>query len=132
MIRSFTAPCAAITFAWLPLVFSTQISQAEFNSMAQPAENLTECRAPRPPKALADTAYIRNGYRAILQILAAERWEETGDCTCHLREFTWQDVVEQSQEFVTSDNPRLPFDVVALNNRATKAEAARSAACKTN
>jgi len=51
-----------------------------FETMAQPEEPAKECVAPRPPRDLAETAYIRNGYRAILRILAVRHWQETGSC----------------------------------------------------
>ena len=43
------------------------------------------CRVPKPPVDLAETAYLRNGYRAILRILIAEEALATENCTCLLR-----------------------------------------------
>ena len=129
MIRPPKVLLSAIMITSFPLSLGAQTSQGGFDSMAQPTEGQVECTAPRPPKDLAETAYIRNGYRAILRIMAIEKWQETGNCDCQLTEFTWEDVIERATEFVTSDNPRLPFDVVALDKRATAIEEARSEAC---
>ena len=106
-----------------------QADQKGFDSMAQPSEDQIECKTPRPPRDLAETAYIRNGYRAILRIMAAEKWQETGSCECVISTISWDDVVARSEEFVTSENPRLPFDVVALDNKASALEGARDADC---
>lgn len=42
----------------------TQITaqSSDFSSMAVEEDSSSECVVPRPPKALAETAYIRNGY----------------------------------------------------------------------
>ncbi len=111
------------------LVAPAAISAEGFETMAQPVEAEDGCKAPRPPKDLAETAYIRNGYRAILRIMASEKWQETGECACFIEDFTWEDVVSKSEEFVTTDDPRLPFDVVALDKQATELEGARFEAC---
>jgi hypothetical protein len=129
MIRPTTALLFAILIAASSTGLGAQSSQDGFDTMAQPTEDQIECKAPRPPKDLAETAYIRNGYRAILRIIATEKWQETGNCDCQITEFTWEDVIERSTEFVTSDNPRLPFNVVDLDKRATTFEEARSEAC---
>ncbi len=129
MTHSATACLISITIVAFAFTSSAQTSQGGFETMAQTTEDQSECKAPRPPKDLAETAYIRNGYRAILRIMAIEKWQKTGDCDCQLAEFTWEDVIDRSAEFVTSNNPRLPFDVVELDNRATAFEEARFAAC---
>ncbi|MEX0311970.1 MAG: hypothetical protein AB3N17_17175 [Tateyamaria sp.] len=116
-------------FCALALTLPGEATARDFETMAQPVEAEDGCKAPRPPMDLAETAYIRNGYRAILRIMAAEKWQETEDCDCFIEEFTWEDVVERSNEFVTSDNPRLPFDVVALDSQATSLEDARLETC---
>ncbi len=113
----------------LALTLSGGATAQSFETRARPVEADDGCKAPRPPKDLAETAYIRNGYRAILRIMAAEKWQETEDCDCFIGEFTWEDVVGRSEEFVTSDNPRMPFDVVALDKQATGLEDARLEAC---
>ncbi|ETX13515.1 hypothetical protein OCH239_10005 [Roseivivax halodurans JCM 10272] len=113
----------------LMLAFPCEVPAQSFDTMAQPVETDDECKAPRPPKDLAETAYIRNGYRAILRIMAAEKWQETKECICFLTDFTWAEVVKRSEKLVTSDNPRLPFDVVALDEQAANLEGARLDAC---
>lgn len=61
-------PCAVL--AQTP---STQPSNdTAFNSMAIARDEADACRVPKPPTDLAETAYLRNGYRAILRILIAE------------------------------------------------------------
>ena len=106
-----------------------QTDQKSFESMALPDEDQTACKAPRPPRDLAETAYIRNGYRAILRIMAAAKWQDTGSCECVVSKISWDDVVASSEDFITSENPRLPFDVVALDKQATALEEARHTAC---
>jgi hypothetical protein len=101
-----------------------------FSSMAITPDRVEECRVPRPPAELAQTAYLRNGYRAILRILVAERWQETGDCTCLLDQFTWDMALENFERFQTSDNPRLPFKVLDLYAMADALEAKRAEVCK--
>jgi hypothetical protein len=101
-----------------------------FTSMTVPADDFGECRAERPPNHLAKTAYIRNGYRAILRIMAAEAWQKTGSCACFLTTLTWGEVVLEAQNYITSDNPLLPFKVADLRIRADQMQALRDAACK--
>lgn len=101
-----------------------------FETMAQPAEAAPACVAPRPPRDLAKTAYIRNGYRAILRILAVRHWQETGSCDCAINDIPWEDVVMKAEEFVTSDDPLRPFDTSVLRLLADSLEAERTAACK--
>lgn len=108
----------------------TPKSDQGFDSMAQPEEAVTECVAPRPPRDLAKTAYIRNGYRAILRILAARHWQETGDCACVIQDIPWDEVVAQGAEFVTGDDPLRPFDTSELRLMADALEADRAAACE--
>jgi hypothetical protein len=132
MIRVAPISLTALALVCLPLTLSAQTSQGGFETMAQPTEDQTECKAPRPPRDIAETAYTRNGYRAILRIMAAEKWRETGSCDCFLRDIEWAEVVERSEEFVISGNPRLPFDVVKLDEKATEFEKARAAACSAN
>lgn len=128
MIRRRLVPI----FCALALTLSGPALTQSFDTMAQPVEADDGCKAPRPPKDLAETAYIRNGYRAILRIMAAEKWQETGSCNCVIGDFTWDDVVERSEEFATSDNLRLPFNVVALDKQATVLEDARLKSCPVN
>ena len=119
----------AFALVCMPLTLSAQTSQGGFETMAQPTEDQTECKAPRPPKGLAETAYIRNGYRAILRIMAAEAWRETGSCDCLLTEIEWDDVLEAGEEYRVSDDPKRPFDTSELRERADKLLAERDAAC---
>jgi len=100
-----------------------------FSSMAITADDAEECRVPRPPSDLAETAYLRNGYRAILRILIAERSLETETCDCLLSEFTWDMALEQLPRFQTSDMPRLPFKVLDLYAMADALEAEHAEAC---
>jgi len=87
------------------------------------------CRVPRPPADLAETAYLRNGYRAILRILVAERQLETETCDCLLGEFTWDMALAELPRFQTSDNPRLPFKVLDLYAIADALEADHTEGC---
>lgn len=104
-----------------------------FSSMAISPDEREECRVPRPPADLAETAYLRNGYRAILRILIAENWaknwQETEDCSCQLDQFTWDMALENLERFQTSDSPRLPFKVLDLYAMADVLEATRAEAC---
>lgn len=100
-----------------------------FSSMAIAPDDGGECRVPRPPSDLAETAYLRNGYRAILRILIAERSLETETCDCLLSEFTWDMALEQLPRFQTSDMPRLPFKVLDLYAMADALEAEKTEAC---
>jgi hypothetical protein len=87
------------------------------------------CRAPRPPIDLGPTAYVRNGYRSILRIMAAEKWQKTQSCECYLNQITWQEVVERSGDFVVSDGTRRPFAVSELRLLADEMQAERDKAC---
>ncbi|URF49296.1 hypothetical protein M8007_21805 (plasmid) [Dinoroseobacter shibae] len=129
MIRLAPISLTALALVWMPLTLSAQTSQGGFETMAQPTEDQTECKAPRPPKDLAETAYIRNGYRAISRIMAAEEWRETGSCDCLLTEIEWDEVLEAGEEYRVSDDPKRPFDTSELRERADKLLAERDAAC---
>ena len=61
-----------------------------FSSMAIARDDADDCRVPKPPADLAETAYLRNGYRAILRILIAEEALSSETCTCLLDQFTWR------------------------------------------
>lgn len=104
-----------------------------FSSMAIAPDEIEECRVPRPPVELAETAYLRNGYRAILRILVAEQWAENGqesdDCSCQLDQYTWDMALENLERFQTSDNLRLPFKVLDLYAMADELEATRALVC---
>lgn len=73
---------------------------------------------PKTPMDLAETAYLRNGYRAILRILIAEEALASETCTCLLDQFTWDQALDALPRFQTSDNPRLPFKVLDLYAQA--------------
>lgn len=103
-----------------------------FETMALPEETVEVCVAPRPPRDLAKTAYIRNGYRAILRILAVQHWQETGSCDCVINDIMWDEVVLKGEEFVTSDDPLRPFDTSDLRLLADSLEAEQTAACEAN
>lgn len=108
------------------------VAQADhkgFESMAQPSEDQIECKAPRPPRDLAETAYVRNGYRAILRIMAAEKWQETGSCECFLTEITWEEVIDSGEKYRTSSDPERPFDTSELRLLADAKLAKRDKAC---
>ena len=101
-----------------------------FSSMVVARDEADDCRVPKPPADLAETAYLRNGYRAILRILAARHWQETGDCACVIQDIPWDEVVAQGAEFVTGDDPLRPFDTSELRLMADALEAERAAACE--
>lgn len=126
-------PIAAALFALSAICLTSTAfaddGAADFDSMEVDAGSANACRLPRPPRDIAGSAYVRNGYRAILRIMAVERWQDTGSCECFLTEISWIEVVAESSRFVTSDNPRRPFDVVALNATADRLEADRELAC---
>jgi len=100
-----------------------------FRSMAIARDEADECRAPKPPSDLAETAYLRNGYRAILRILIAEEALASETCTCLLDDFTWEQALAALPRFQTSDNPRLPFKVLDLYAKADALEAKVAEAC---
>ena len=100
-----------------------------FTSMEIERDEEDACRVPKPPADLAETAYLRNGYRAILRILIAEEALATENCTCLLDQFTWDQALGALPRFQTSDNPRLPFNVLELYAQADALEAEVVAGC---
>lgn len=112
-------PCAAL--AQTPSTDPS--SDTPFSSMAIARDEVDPCRVPKPPADLAETAYLRNGYRAILRILIAEEALASETCTCLLDEFTWDQALTALPRFQTSDNPRLPFNVLDLYAQADALEA---------
>ncbi len=125
---------AALAFA-LPLSASAETPDStsggpqQFSSMAVTPDAEEFCHVPRPPADLAETAYLRNGYRAILRILVAERQLEAETCDCLLGEFTWDMALAELPRFQTSDNPRLPFKVLDLYAMADALEAEHAEGC---
>ncbi|WP_299476317.1 hypothetical protein [uncultured Paracoccus sp.] len=101
-----------------------------FNSMAIARDEADACRVPKPSADLAETAYLRNGYRAILRILIAEEALASETCTCLLDQFTWEQALTALPRFQTSDNPRLPFKVLDLYAQADALEAQIAEACE--
>lgn len=100
-----------------------------FETMAQPEEPAKECVPPRPPRELHSFAYVRNGYREILRIIAAEQAIETLNCECQFDDVTWDDAIQAFYRFQTSDNPKVPFDVIALRQQADAKETEFEASC---
>ena len=100
-----------------------------FTSMEIARDEEDACRVPKPPMDLAETAYLRNGYRAILRILIAEEALTTENCTCLLDQFTWDQALGALPQLRTSDNPRLPFKVLDLYAKADALEAQVTEAC---
>jgi hypothetical protein len=115
------------TFAETP--DATSGGPKPFSSMAVATDAEETCRVPRPPADLAETAYLRNGYRAILRILVAEQQLEAETCDCLLDEFTWDMALAELPRFQTSDNPRLPFKVLDLYAMAEALEAENTETC---
>lgn len=101
----------------------------DFESISVGEDAPAQCEAPRPPTSLARTAYVRNGYRAILRIMAAERWSETDSCECFLNQITWDEVILEAEGYITSDNPLVPFVVANLRIKADGLLAERDLAC---
>ena len=130
-----TLGLAALVVSALPSVALAQTPSTNpsgdtpFNSMAIARDEADECRAPKPPADLAETAYLRNGYRAILRILIAEEALASETCTCLLDQFTWEQALTALPRFQTSDNPRLPFKVLDLDAQADALEAQVVEAC---
>ncbi|MGS5046789.1 MULTISPECIES: hypothetical protein [unclassified Mameliella] len=126
---------AALVVAALPSVALAQTPTTQpsgdtpFNSMAIARDEADACRVPKPPIDLAETAYLRNGYRAILRILIAEEALASETCTCLLDQFTWDQALTALPRFQTSDNPRLPFNVLELYAQADALEARVVEAC---
>ena len=127
---------AALVLAALPCAALAQTPNADpssdtpFNSMAIARDEADACRVPKPPADLAETAYMRNGYRAILRILIAEEALASESCTCLLDQFTWDQALDALPRFQTSDNPRLPFKVLDLYAQADALEAQIAEACE--
>ncbi|MCG7521910.1 hypothetical protein [Ruegeria sp. Ofav3-42] len=130
MIQFPTIVWAGAALICLPAHANPQSSERTFETMAQPQGAHVECKAPRPPKDLAETAYIRNGYRAILRIMAAEKWKETGSCDCYLSAIKWEEVLQAGLKFHTSNDPRRPFDTSDLREKADDLLAQRDEACE--
>lgn len=101
----------------------------DFESISVGEDAPVQCEAPRPPTSLARTAYVRNGYRAILRIMAAERWRETDSCECFLNQITWDEVVLEAEDYMTWDNPLVPFVVADLRIKADELLMMRDLAC---
>ncbi len=126
---------AALVVAALPSVALAQTPTTQpsgdtpFNSMAIARDEADECRVPKPPADLAETAYLRNGYRAILRILIAEEALASETCTCLLGDINWDQTLTALPRFQTSDNPRLPFKVLDLYAQADALEAQVAEAC---
>lgn len=121
---------AAMPNAALAQTPTTQPSgDTPFSSMAIARDQADACRVLKPPIDLAETAYLRNGYRAILRILIAEEALASEACTCLLDTFTWDQALTALPRFQTSDNPRLPFKVLDLYAQADALEAQVVEAC---
>ena len=118
-------PCAAL--AQTPSTDPS--SNTPFSSMAIARDEGDACRVPKPPADLAETAYLRNGYRAILRILIAEEALASESCSCLLDQFSWDQALDALPRFQTSDNPRLPFKVLDLYAQADALEAEVIAGC---
>ena len=103
-------------------------AQKTFQSLAVDA-NAPECRVPRPPATLASKAYVRNGYTAILTIMAMERWQKSGSCECFLEQITWDEAVAESKNYETSETPIPPFNVGLLQETADDMIAKRQKVC---
>ena len=54
---------------------------------------------------------------------------ETETCDCLLGEFTWDMALAELPRFQTSDNPRLPFNVLDLYAMADALEAEHAEGC---
>jgi len=126
---------AALAVAALPSVALAQTPSTNpsgdtpFSAMAIARDAADACRVPKPPADLAETAYLRNGYRAILRILIAEEALQSENCTCLLDQFTWDQALTALPRFQTSDNTRLPFKVLDLYAQADALEAQVVEAC---
>ena len=121
---------AALACAVMAQTPSTDPSgDTPFSSMAIARDEADDCRVPKPPADLAETAYLRNGYRAILRILIAEEALTSETCTCLLGNFTWDQALTALPRFQTSENPRLPFNVLELYAQADAFEAQVAEAC---
>lgn len=130
MIRPTTALLYTLAIASSAMSLFAQTSQDGFQTMAQPTEDQSECKAPRPPKDLHSFAYVRNGYREIMRIEAYQNSIDTEFCGCPFAEVDWAYVVENNEQYITSDNPKLPFDVIELRNHADSLEAVLDETCE--
>ncbi|WP_425046787.1 hypothetical protein [Primorskyibacter sp. S87] len=130
MTRAATVYCFALMIAASSISVSAQTSQGGFETMAQPTEEQSECKVPRPPKDLDSFAYIRNGYREIMRIEAYQNSIDTAFCGCPFAEVDWAFVVENNEQYITSDNPKLPFDVIELRSHADSLEAVLDETCE--
>ncbi|NNJ68475.1 MAG: hypothetical protein HKP54_10615 [Boseongicola sp.] len=130
MIRPTTALLYTLAITSSAMSLFAQTSQDGFQTMAQPTEDQSECKAPRPPKDLHSFAYVRNGYREIMRIEAYQNSIDTEFCGCPFAEVDWAYVVENNEQYITSDNPKLPFDVIELRNHADSLEAVLDETCE--
>ncbi len=124
--RSAIAAIGCLMVCALPLAAQTS---SGFETMTHSEEPAQTCDAPRPPRNLHSFAYVRNGYREILRIIAAERAIETQFCGCQFELADWEDAVLAIDRFQTFDNPKLPFDVIALRQQADAVEDDLEEAC---
>ena len=120
---------ASVALFTLPFASLANADISNFSTMAVEEDTPLACEAPRAPTSLNPSPYIRNGYRAILRIMAAEHWKETGSCECYLTQIPWDEVILEAEGYVTSDNPLLPFKVAELRLQADEMLATRDAAC---
>ena len=117
-------PCAAL--AQTPI--TNHPVQTPFSSMAIARDEGDACRVPKPPADLAETAYLRNGYRAILRILMCRRAHRRDTVTAFWTSSPGIMALDALPRFQTSDNPRLPFNVLDLYAMADALEAELSKA----
>lgn len=103
-------------------------AQTDFQTMAVEPD-LPDCRPPRPPKELAEVTLTRNGFAAILEIMAMRRWQKTGSCECFYEQILWDDVLAAAPEFERTDGVDLRFDVPKLRAGAGTLIAQRSKVC---
>ena len=108
--------------------FTPTQAQLDFQTMAVENDQ-RDCRPPRPPKELAQLALTRNGYAAILEILAMRQWKKTGSCECFYEKITWDGVLSAAPEFERTDGVNLRFDVPKLRVEADLLAAQRSQVC---
>lgn len=132
MKRDAVSGWSAAAAVLCPLVLAAPIAaetSGGFKTMTQPEEQAQACDAPRPPRDLHSFAYVRNGYREILRIIAVEHAVEAQFCGCQFDLVGWEDAVLAINRFQTSDNPKLPFDVIALRGQADAAETTLKEVC---
>lgn len=111
-----------------PILSGPSQAQLDFLTMAVEYEQ-PDCRPPRPPKELAQLTLTRNGYAAILEILAMRLWKKTGSCECFYEKITWDGVLAAAPEFERTDGVNLRFDVPKLRVEADLLAAQRSQVC---